>query len=76
MDGHVQLPRLAFGHLVQDGCTKEDAQGATVDVAITVVDGDQGAEQLQECGAKVQATNRVGQTPDELNAKLEAVGGF
>ena len=36
----MQLPRLAFGHLAQDGCTKEDAQGATVDVAITVVDGD------------------------------------
>ena len=76
MDGHVQLPRLAFGHLAQDGCTKEDAQGAMVDVAITVVDGDQGAEQLQKFGAKVQTTNRVGQTPDELNAKLEAVGGF
>ena len=40
MNGHVQFPRLAFGHLEQDGCTKEDAQGATVDVAITGVTGD------------------------------------
>lgn len=38
MDCHGHLPRLAFGHLDQDGCLEEG--GLTVDVAVNAVSGD------------------------------------
>lgn len=39
MDCHGQPPRVAFGHLDQDGCVEED--GLTVDVVVAAISGDQ-----------------------------------
>ena len=38
MDCHEHLPRLAFGHLEQDGCIEQELH--VVDVAVTAVSGD------------------------------------
>ena len=52
MDCRVEPPRLAFGHLDQDGCFEEDLN--TVDVAVTAISGDQVCSLALQDQAQVQ----------------------
>ena len=64
MDCNGHLPRLAFGHLDQDGCIAEGAQ-LTVDVAVAAVSGN------RLCIFTLKEQNRVQHLKKRISSAIQ-----
>ena len=72
MDCNVQLPRLAFGHLDQDGCIEQE-DGLAVDVAVAAVSGEKlcditlhERDQVQQLKTRISSALRVPESDQTL----------